>query len=130
MNTWGLTLRRLKHNWKFMNDAAQNIRNLKQAHEEKKPRTRYINPKSEKRVIEEKEYLKKREVFLKKHPICQWLGCKNKSKDVHHKSGRSGKNYLDGKTWAALCREHHNLVHLNNKVAFEKGLSTSRLKSL
>lgn len=93
-------------------------------------RTTSINRKSEKRKSEEKEYLKLRAEFLKKHPICQWLGCKNKSKDIHHKSGRSGKNYLNEKTWAALCREHHNLVHLNNKVAFEKGLSTSRLKSL
>lgn len=110
-----------------MIDAAQNIRNLKKAHEDKKPRTRYINPKSEKRVIEEKEYLKKREVFLKNRK-CEFLGCIKAARDVHHRNGRIGKNYLDEKTWVALCREHHNHVHLNPKIARTLKLSNSRLK--
>lgn len=106
------------------------IRNLKQAHEDKKPRTRYINPKSEKRVIEEKEYLKKREVFLKKHPVCEAkVECKgNKARTVHHKNGRVGKNYLDEKTWLACCFTCHQFLELNPRLAKQLLLSNSRLK--
>lgn len=104
------------------------IRNLKQAHEDKPPRTRYINQKSEKRVVEEKEYLKKRAEFLKKHPKCEFPHCHKKSKDVHHKNGRVGKNFLDESTWVALCREDHVFVELNPTVAKILKLSNSRLK--
>lgn len=114
-----------------MIDAAQNIRNLKQAHADKKPRTRYINHKSEKRVIEEKEYLKKRGAFLKKHPNCEFLnglGCQKKSVDIHHAKGRVGNNFLDETTWKAFCREHHTWCEMNPKLAKKLNMSNSRLK--
>lgn len=106
------------------------IQRLKSDAANKKPRTRYINPKSEKRVTEEKEYLKKREVFLKKHPVCEAkVECKgDKAVNVHHKKGRVGKNYLDEKTWLACCFKCHQFLELNPRLAKQLLLSNSRLK--
>jgi hypothetical protein len=91
-------------------------------------RTRAINPVAPKRKDENKEYEKKKAKFLKKHPVCQFPKCDKKSCDTHHMEGRSGKNFLDDKTWKALCRAHHIYCELNPKKARELNMSGSRLK--
>lgn len=93
-------------------------------------RTKAINNVSEKRKVENKEYEKKKSVFLEKHPCCQFPNCDKRSNDVHHMKGRSGKNFLDEKTWRALCRAHHIFCELNPKMAKQMNMSKSRLKKL
>lgn len=95
---------------------------------EKKIRTHRIKPKSDKRKVEEKEYLEIRKEILKKHPFCQWPGCSKKSVDVHHMAGRVGKNYTDKTKMKALCRAHHTTAELNPNLAKTLKISESRLK--
>lgn len=72
-------------------------------------RTR-IRPMSEKRQKESRQYSKQRTAFLAARPACERCN-KRPSRDVHHKAGRSGSNYLDEATWAALCRHCHTAIH-------------------
>ena len=104
----------------------EQIRLLKQA-AGAKVRTSFINQKSDKRKVEEKEYLIIKAEVLKENPICQWPGCNKKSVDCHHSGGRVGKNYLDKKKMKALCRGHHVFAELNPKIAKEMQISKSRI---
>ncbi len=63
-----------------------------------------------KRMIEMREYSKKRKSFLSDRPICEKCN-RRPSKDVHHKHGRLAGNYLNELTWAALCRTCHDEIH-------------------
>lgn len=103
------------------------IRNIKKAAALRGPRKKLINGVSEKRKVEEKEYLKIKAEVLKKHPVCQFPGCNKKSVDTHHSEGRNGKNYLNKKKLKALCRAHHIFCELNPKLAKTMNLSKSRL---
>lgn len=76
---------------------------------------------SEKRRIENETYTLLRRKFLEKHPMCQWGNCFNRSVDIHHGSGRYGKNYLDITTWFAFCRGCHNKVHNSPNEARRRG---------
>lgn len=86
-----------------------------------------INRVSPKRKEEEKEYLKIREKKLKANPICEFPGCNKKAVDAHHSAGRVGKNYLNIKKLKAVCRAHHNWIHLNHLLSIEMGMSEPRL---
>lgn len=110
-----------------MNDRAENIRQIKKLAEEKPPRTKLINSKSEKRKVEERIYLNLREYFLQDNRKCMFPGCTKKAKDVHHSCGKVGKNYTDISTFVALCRDHHRFVEWNPKEAKKLLLSKSRL---
>lgn len=50
--------------------------------------------------------------FLEDNPAC--LLCGKRATQIHHTKGRIGKNFLDVKTWAALCFECHYALH--NKI--------------
>ena len=88
-----------------------------------------IPAKSLKRKEDEKEYRNKAKAFLKKHPKCsgKFSGCTGKSEQVHHKAGRSGGNYLNEKTWLAVCANCHATIEMNPVEAKQKGMSESRL---
>lgn len=77
-----------------------------------------IAPRSKKKITLDKQYSVLRKDFLNKNPNCQGsiVGCTRISTDVHHKSYR-GENYLKVDTWASLCRNCHDWVHLNSKEA-------------
>lgn len=79
------------------------------------------------KVDKQKEYLKKKKVYLKDNPNCQFPGCKKKANDLHHKRGRVGDLLTDERYFLGLCRDHHNWVHLNPIAALEMGLSEKRL---
>jgi len=107
----------------------EEIRNIKKV-ARKKVRTKQINDKSDKRKTEEKQYIKIKAEVLKKHPFCQWPGCPKKSVDVHHASGRVGKNYTDKKKMKALCRKHHIFAELNPNLAKTLKINHSRLNKM
>ena len=101
-----------------------------------------LRPMSTKRQREAKIYSQKRKAFLEAHPLCQAHGmimvclgfrhnttdyytglqADRRSTDIHHVKRRIGANYLDEKTWLAVCRWSHNWIHANPKDAKSLGL--------
>jgi hypothetical protein len=84
-----------------------------------KPRKR-INPVSNKRRIEERQYSAKAKHFLINRPFCEVEDCHNKAVQVHHKA-RRGRFFLDESTWLAVCQECHEKIEHNPKWAIENG---------
>ena len=87
-----------------------------------------IRPMSKKRQNDNKEYLKRRKVYLDAHPLCEafWLIWPNEPKrpaatEIHHKLGR-GKYLLDESTWCAISRQAHWFIHRNHGKARKLGL--------
>jgi ribosomal protein S27AE len=65
------------------------------------------------------EYRKKRDVFLKKNPLC--ARCGKKSIDLHHSKGRIGRLLCADEHWFAVCRTCHNWIGDNPNQAREEG---------
>lgn len=110
-----------------------------------------LRRQSKRRQSEYKEYMRKRDAFLIKNPICQlwlteneWESSGNgiyfhekwghltysdvqvvfgapRSTEIHHKNGRNGKNYLDESTWMALSHEAHMRIENNKSWARANG---------
>lgn len=101
-----------------------------------------LRRQSKRRQSEYKEYMRKREAFLKSHNLCQiWLQIHNlaednfvdrlsavshdcpRSSEIHHKC--CGKNrkatYLREDTWMAVSAWGHDFIHKNPKLAYERG---------
>jgi len=80
---------------------------------------------SSKRKKKDQEYLKLRERYLTENPLCMVKvgGCTHNATDVHHKYAGSNREafYLVQSTWLAVCRNCHDFVHLNPKIAREMG---------
>lgn len=87
-----------------------------------------INPKSDKKAVEDKIYSKLRKLFLERYPYCQARldGCTAVSTDVHHKKGR-GEEYLNQDTWLSTCRTCHDWIEKHPIEAKELGFSINRL---
>ncbi len=90
--------------------------------EKKKPAP--IKKLSDKRAVENKEYLTLRKVFLESHPICPITG--GKTVDIHHKKGRIGKLLCDIRYWLAVSREGHGRIENNPEWAYKMGYSLLR----
>lgn len=89
-----------------------------------------IPRRSEKRSAEERIYTAKRIIFLAEHPMCQFhiSGiCTQVATEVHHKEGRTGKNYLDITKWLAGCHSCHQWATDHPKEAIELGFSLKRI---
>ncbi len=87
-----------------------------------KKKVRRIAPVSEKRKVENEEYFRLREIFLREHPNCECgRACSRKSLEVHHRKGR-GKYLLAVGTWLAVARVCHRWITENPKEAAELGL--------
>lgn len=88
-----------------------------------------IKKQSQKAKIKNQEYLIKRKEYLLQHPICEAkIKCKkNKSTDIHHKKGRTGKLLCNNKYFLAVCRNCHIWIETHPIDAKEKGLSLNRL---
>lgn len=94
--------------------------------------TRTISFRSEKRIIQDKQYNKLRKDFLIEHPCCvaQLAGCTGYDTDtltIQHKRGRVGKLYLDTRYWITLCLNCHRWVNEHPNESIELGLAESRL---
>ena len=71
---------------------------------------------SDKRKVENKEYLKAREEYLLEHPKCEAniAGvCSKKATDIHHKySGSNRSKFMNDKsTFMSICRNCHSYIH-------------------
>ena len=76
------------------------------------------------------EYSTLRKEFLSNYSFClaKLTNCTGFATEVHHKSGRSGDNYLNTDTWLPICRSCHTWITEHSREAIELGLSDSRLK--
>ena len=96
-------------------------------HESKdKPKTKVpskLKQKSDKQKAIDKAYTLMRKEYLTKHPMCEVKlpgVCKGQACDIHHTAYR-GINTLAQATWLAACRECHNFVHMEPKLARKLG---------
>ena len=80
-----------------------------------------IKPKSDKRVKQDRIYLKLRSEYLTNNPYCQakLSNCTYTATEIHHKHAGADRNkyYLITPTWMAVCRNCHNEIHNNPKRA-------------
>jgi hypothetical protein len=86
-----------------------------------------IKKVSQKRNLENKEYLKVRKVFLQSLMFCQVNSCKKLPTEVHHKKGRIGKLLTDTRYFLGVCRECHSKIELEPTWAKENNYSLNRL---
>lgn len=78
------------------------------------------NPKSKKRIKEEREYKPAARAFKAANPECMAMipnECTEKTTDVHHIRGRAGRLLLDERFWLAVCRNCHRWIESNKKLA-------------
>jgi len=88
-----------------------------------------LSRRTKDRSKEERQYSKKRLVFLEKHPHCVrcWdQGRKCAATEVHHKAGREGVFLLIVALWLPTCRKCHVWITANGNAAIELGYSLSR----
>lgn len=104
----------------------------------KKPK-RPLPRVTKKRAKQLREYSKRREEYLKLHPICQCclkkagivesqtsvfmtiLAGGPKSVEIHHAAGRIGEKLNDETHWFATCRPCHEKIHRDPKWARANG---------
>ena len=80
--------------------------------------------KNQKKRLE--KYQKKRDEYLKNHPVCEVCGNKPAT-EIHHRKGREGNNLFQ--YFLAVDRECHTWIENNSEKAKEKGWSISRMKN-
>lgn len=76
------------------------------------------------------EYLIRRKEYLLIHPSCEAKivsNCSMEATEIHHKAGRLGSLLVDDTNFLAVCRNCHQFIELNPKIAKELGFSTNRL---
>jgi len=66
---------------------------------------------SEKKATKILPYAVMRRIYLKENPVCEanLNSCETHSAEIHHKS-MSDLDYLEVKTWMAVCRSCHNFI--------------------
>lgn len=75
---------------------------------------------SEKKATKILPYAVMRRIYLNSHPRCEvrLTGCKGQSSEIHH-INTSDKDFLNTKTWVAICRNCHYRVE-NKMSAIER----------
>lgn len=83
---------------------------------------------SKKRAKENRKYSVLRKQFLE-DKMCEagLEGCTEVADQVHHMSGRVGKNFLDTSTWLGVCPSCHKQIEERPAMAKQLNLSKSRL---
>jgi hypothetical protein len=89
-----------------------------------------IAARSDKRVKDQKEYVKIVKSMLAENPNCEikMEGCQTKATGLHHKQKRGPKNFLDRANLLRACNNCQLFVELNSKTALSKGFTISRFK--
>jgi hypothetical protein len=89
-----------------------------------------IAARSDKRVKDQKEYVKIVKSMLAENPNCEikMEGCQTKATGLHHKQKRGPKNFLDRANLMRSCDNCQLFVELNSKTALSKGFTISRFK--
>ncbi len=88
----------------------------KTAFKQRKPMKRV----SSRRRKENALYSRLRMDFLEENEFCE-VCLSNRATEVHHKLGRTGKNYLDKSTWVPICRNCHIEIEDNKREARVRG---------
>lgn len=93
-----------------------------------------ISPRSQKRIIQDKQYSVLRKKFLQENPTCACggviSGCTGSQPEyltIQHIRGRVGSLYLDTRYWITLSLNCHQWVNEHSKEAIEMGLAAKRL---
>lgn len=90
-----------------------------------KPTSSVIPRVSSKRKEKDAEYSKLRQRYLTDNSMCvvKVSGCGYGATDVHHTYAGSNRDafYLVQSTWLPVCRNCHDFVHMNPKIAREMG---------
>ena len=89
-----------------------------------------ISFKSDKRIIQDKQYSKLRKKLIEEHPLCQANikdVCSGAATQCHHKKGRVGKLYINPEFFLAVCHQCHLYIEMNPEWAKEQGFSLNRL---
>lgn len=83
-----------------------------------------IRKLSKKRAAQNREYLKKRLLFLE-DKICPVTG--QPATEIHHMKGRTGTLLTDENNWLAVSAAGHKKIEMNPNWAKENGYSKNRL---
>lgn len=76
---------------------------------------------SDKRNLQNQEYARLRDEYLKVYPACEVRECHNKSNQIHHVNGREGEKLTDTNFFLAVCPDCHTKIHANPKWAQDEG---------
>jgi hypothetical protein len=89
-----------------------------------------IAARSDKRVKDQKEYVKIVKSMLAENPNCEikMEGCTGLATGLHHLRKRGPKNFLDRNNLKRSCDSCNLWVELNSKTALSKGFTISRFK--
>lgn len=71
---------------------------------------------SSKRAKQVRAYSRIRLAYLAQHKYCQCCQVM-KACDIHHKAGRRGEMLNETNHWLAVCRDCHNFIHANPRIA-------------
>lgn len=85
---------------------------------------------SKKRAAEMQVYARRRKRYLANNEYCEAKAnnlCSTLATQVHHKSGRVGRNLIDIGKFLAVCHNCHKWIEEHPKEAKERGFSLNRL---
>lgn len=87
------------------------------------PKRKAMRKVSKKRAKENREYSKRRVVFLREHPFCQVREepCTDIATEIHHRDGREGSLLNLEREWFAVCRKCHEHIHQHPGIARANG---------
>lgn len=80
-----------------------------------------IKPISDKRKVQMAEYHKVRLDYLNLHRKCEYEGCNKNATEIHHMAARNGDRLTDAQYFMAICRPHHQHLHLHPIESRERG---------
>lgn len=81
-----------------------------------------IRPRSDRMARAMRVYCRMARGFLRQNPTCQFPGCREPSREVHHSRGRVGVLLLLVQFWRAVCSSHHRWIGEHPVEARELGL--------
>lgn len=81
-----------------------------------------MRARSKKRAGQMRRYIPRARAFLETHRWCEFpLGCRARSRVVHHRRGREGERLLDERWWAASCHFHNDYAETRTGHSREIG---------
>ena len=89
-----------------------------------------IAKRSDKRKVDQKEYVKIVASMLKENPLCEIKedGCQIKASGLHHQKKRSPATFLDKQFLKRSCDSCNSWAELHPLESIEKGHSISKFK--
>lgn len=112
--------------WKYRSEVKR-LEREKKGIEPKQKKNHTIAKFSSKRKAENVLYLKKRRIFMEQNKKCQakLSGCSYWASDLHHKKTREFF-LLDESVYMSVCRNCHDMIHLNDEESRKNGFLLSK----